>query len=233
MPGTMFQELVSSRVDSTRKWYTLPLSFVIHTGALAIFVVAPLVATDVLPTPRFVLEYMITQSAPSLPPAVPTPRQAEKPTSVIMNPRVAPVEAPMGVGVESGIEMTAEPVDNRGLAGIVEGFWTREIFSELLPVVGPVEPVRPGGHIKPPTRIKDVLPIYPEIARSARVEGVVIIEAIIGADGKVQNAKVLRSRPLLDEAALDAVRAWEYTPTLLNGQPVPVIMTVTVQFTLN
>jgi protein TonB len=61
---------------------------------------------------------------------------------------------------------------------------------------------------------------------------VVIIEATIGVDGAVQEAKVLRSIPLLDSAALDAVRQWEFSPTLLNGEPVPVIMTVTVQFML-
>ena len=67
---------------------------------------------------------------------------------------------------------------------------------------------------------------------TARVAGVVIIEATIGPNGKVQNARALRSIPLLDQAALDAVKQWEYTPTLLNGVPVPVIMTVTVNFTL-
>ncbi len=75
-------------------------------------------------------------------------------------------------------------------------------------------------------------PVYPPIAQSARVQGVVIIEAIIGPDGRVTEAKVLRSIPLLDAAALDAVKQWVYTPTLLNGVPVPVIMTVTVNFTL-
>ena len=59
-----------------------------------------------------------------------------------------------------------------------------------------------------------------------------ILEATIGPDGRVQDVKVLRSIPLLDQAALDAVRQWVFTPTLLNGVPVPVIMTVTVQFTL-
>jgi protein TonB len=77
-----------------------------------------------------------------------------------------------------------------------------------------------------------VNPVYPPIAQSARVQGVVIIEAIIGPDGRVTEAKVLRSIPLLDAAALDAVKQWVYTPTLLNGVPVPVIMTVTVNFTL-
>jgi protein TonB len=92
--------------------------------------------------------------------------------------------------------------------------------------------VRVGGNIKAPTKIKDVRPVYPAIAQSARVQGVVIIEATIGPNGRVVDAKVLRSIPLLDAAALDAVRQWEFTPTLLNGVPVPVIMTVTVNFTL-
>ena len=87
-------------------------------------------------------------------------------------------------------------------------------------------------HIKTPTKVKDQRPVYPAIAQSARVQGVVIIEAVIGPDGRVQDAKVLRSIPLLDAAALDAVKQWQYTPTLLNGVPVPVIMTVTVNFTL-
>ena len=91
--------------------------------------------------------------------------------------------------------------------------------------------VRVGGRIKPPTKIKDVKPEYPAIAQSARVGGVVTIEATIGPDGKVIDAKVVRSIPLLDQAALDAVRQWEYTPALLNGEPVPVLVTVTVNFT--
>ena len=81
-------------------------------------------------------------------------------------------------------------------------------------------------------RVKNVNPVYPSIAQSARVQGVVIIEATIGPDGRVQDTKVLRSIPLLDQAAIDAVQQWTYTPTLLNGVPVPVIMTVTVNFTL-
>jgi protein TonB len=96
----------------------------------------------------------------------------------------------------------------------------------------PQAPVRVGGQIKPPTKTRDVKPIYPPIAQSARVQGVVIIEATIGVDGRVKEAKVLRGQPLLDQAALDAVKQWQFTPTLLNNVPVPVIMTVTVNFTL-
>jgi TonB family protein len=92
--------------------------------------------------------------------------------------------------------------------------------------------VRVGGKIKAPTKTKDVKPEYPAAAKAAKVEGIVIIEATIGADGKVIDAAVLRSVPMLDQAALDAVKQWEFSPTLLNGKPVPVKMTVTVNFKL-
>jgi len=90
--------------------------------------------------------------------------------------------------------------------------------------------VKVGGAIRPPTKVKDVTPVYPEIAKAARVSGPVVIEATIGADGKVIDTKVVRSIPLLDQAAIDAVQQWEYTPPLLNGAPVPVLMTVTINF---
>lgn len=92
-------------------------------------------------------------------------------------------------------------------------------------------PMRVGGQIQPPAKTKDVRPVYPAAAKTARVAGTVTIEATIGPDGKVVDAKVVRSTPLLDQAALDAVRQWEYTPTLLNGVPIPVVMTVNVNFT--
>ncbi len=92
--------------------------------------------------------------------------------------------------------------------------------------------VRVGGEIKVPTKVRNVNPVYPQDAQDARVQGVVIIEARIEADGTVSRARVLRSIPMLDAAAVDAVLQWEFTPTLVNGQPAPVIMTVTVNFTL-
>jgi TonB family protein len=91
-------------------------------------------------------------------------------------------------------------------------------------------PVRVGSNIATPRKIVHVDPVYPEIARKARVAGLVILEARIGADGSVEDAQVLRSIPLLDQAAIDAVKQWRFRPTLLNGTPVPVIMTVTVNF---
>src|SRR2546427_1186514 len=96
----------------------------------------------------------------------------------------------------------------------------------------PLAPVRVGGNIPVPTKVRDVKPAYPADAQGSGVQGIVIIEATIDPAGRVSDARVVRSIPLLDKAAIDAVRQWEYTPTLVGGQPVPVIMTVTVNFTM-
>ena len=93
-------------------------------------------------------------------------------------------------------------------------------------------PVRVGGNIKPPVKLRDVPPIYPADAQASKVQGVVIIEATIDTNGFVSSAHVLRSIPMLDQAALDAVKEWQFQPTQLNGVAVPVIMTVTVNFTM-
>jgi len=92
--------------------------------------------------------------------------------------------------------------------------------------------VRPGRGIDPPVKLHHVAPGYPALARDARVGGVVVIECRIDTEGRVADARILRGHPLLDDAALDAVRQWRYRPTLLHGRPVSVIMSVTVRFTL-
>jgi protein TonB len=96
----------------------------------------------------------------------------------------------------------------------------------------PVVPVRPGGNLKPPARIAYVAPIYPPLAKATHVDGSVILEATIDEAGMVRDIRVLRSQPMLDQAAIDAVRQWRYAPTRLNGVAVPVILTVTVMFTM-
>jgi protein TonB len=94
----------------------------------------------------------------------------------------------------------------------------------------PGKALRVGGNIKAPIKITDARPVYPEDARAAGISGVVIIEARIGVDGGVEEARVIKSIPALDQAALDAVKQWKFVPTLMNGEPVAVIMTVTINF---
>ena len=90
------------------------------------------------------------------------------------------------------------------------------------------EPVRIGGAISAPRQLKFVEPIMPAIARAARMSGIVFLEVTLNRNGQVRDVKVTRSAGVLDQAAIDAVRQWEYEPVLLNGQPVEVIVTVTV-----
>lgn len=93
--------------------------------------------------------------------------------------------------------------------------------------------LRVGGNVRTPVKIRDVRPIYPPLAQAGQVSGMVIAEVRIGTDGLVEDARILKSIPLLDQAALDAITQWRFRPTLMNGRPVPVIMTVTVNFTLD
>jgi protein TonB len=93
--------------------------------------------------------------------------------------------------------------------------------------------IRVGGGITRPQKIVNVDPVYPEKAKADRIEGMVILEAVIATDGTVKDLEVIRSaHPLLDAAAVEAVRQWEFTPTLLNGEPVELVMSVNVTFSL-
>ncbi|HEX9493540.1 MAG TPA: energy transducer TonB, partial [Thermoanaerobaculia bacterium] len=95
------------------------------------------------------------------------------------------------------------------------------------------KPVRVGGDVQAPVAINRIEPQYTELARKARIEGVVIIEAIIDRNGSVTDARVLKPLPLgLDQSALEAVKRWKFKPGTLNGQPVPVIYNLTVIFRL-
>ena len=121
---------------------------------------------------------------------------------------------PPSVGFSSSVGMSVTP---RSLEGGV--------------VVTPGDaPVRVGGSIRQPVKVVDVKPVYPETAVTAGIRGVVILELTIDTDGSVKDARVLRSIPLLDEAAVAAARQWKYEPTFLNGRAVPIILTVTVPF---
>ena len=238
MPREMFGDVVAPSIKvGSQKWYTVPLSIIAHVVLFGAVIIIPLMATDVLPTPPSMMAFVGAPPAPP-PPPPPPPSAAPPPKTPtpVTNPNAAPIEAPKqivpetpSVGVSEGVPGGVEGGVPGGVMGGVVGGLPE---APPPPPPPPQAPVRVGGAIKQPTKLKNVPPVYPPIAQSARVQGVVIIEATIGADGKVKDAKVLRSIPLLDQAALDAVKQWVFTPTLLNNVPVPVIMTVTVNFTL-
>ena len=232
MPRDLFGDVTRPSISvGTRKWYTVPLSLLSHAVVVAAVVVVPLMAADVLPQPWQPVEIDYMPAVPTPPPPPPPMRRAMLPPSAV-DSNVPPVEAPSGISQEKPLPETGwegtTPVDS-----IVGGNSDVVIAPPPPPpTIARQEPVRPGGHIRAPQKTHDVRPVYPQLALAARVQGIVIVEATIGVDGRVVNARILRSVPLLDQAALDAVRQWEYVPTMLNGIPVPVIMSVTVTFQL-
>ncbi|HET7217560.1 MAG TPA: energy transducer TonB, partial [Vicinamibacterales bacterium] len=219
-----------------RRLSILPISIAAHAVAVAALVIMPLAASVELPpiaSPFDVGPYVRTVQPPSPPPpSNPDPARRPAPGAPLIAPdHIAPEEPPTPGPPEIGLVGPPDVGSVRGLSDV------GGVADVVLPPPPPppptqVKPVRVGPGIREPKKIVHVIPEYPEIARRARVEGVVILEAVLDASGRVQSVRVLRSTPLLDDAAIKAVQQWRYTPTELNGVPVPVLMTITVQFTL-
>lgn len=235
MATEMFRDVVNpSVVIGGAQRYTVPCSIAAHVAVACAAVIVPLMATDSMPPPSSAVAAFVTPAAPPPAPPPPAPRTAR----VAEQPRAdtPPLAAPEGVRPEpprdSGDEGTRDNTEPG--RGIIEGPGPAIAAAPEAPAAPPppAEPVRVGGSITPPVKVTDVKPVYPAIAMAARVQGVVIIEATIGSDGHVIGTRILRSIPLLDQAAVEAVSQWIFTPTTLNGVPVPVVMTVTVQFAL-
>lgn len=132
----------------------------------------------------------------------------------------------------------AEATPSGKIGGVIGGAVGPKPVAGIIPT-SPTEPVelkdvvKASGEIKPPRLIKKVSPVYPEEARQAGVEGVVILEVITDKSGRVVAVKVLRSVPLLDQAAVEAVKQWVYEPVIIDGEARPIMFTVTVSFKLN
>jgi len=242
MPRDMFGDLVSRKPSiRSRRAPLVVVSVLTHALVVFALVVLSLVATEALPSPREAIEFFDTSvhmADPPPPPPRNTPGELSQPDIPPVDPNAAPTVAPEGIAPESGIEhdvITAPPV---GLvigtsSSAPEGFGWRETEPAKPPAPPPAGPVRLHSGIEAPQKIADKAPVYPAIATAARIEGLVILEATIDEAGQVVDLKVLRSVPMLEAAAIDAVKQWRYRPARLNGMPIPVIVTVTVRFALN
>ena len=238
MPRDMFGDVVDPSIKvGTSQRYTVPFSIAVHSIVILALLVIPLLATNAIPTPASVLAFATLP--PAVPPPPPPPPPPAPPTPQIVappNPVAAPVVAPAEIrpeppppsfnmgGVVGGVP--------GGIPGGVPGGVVGGIQAPPPPPPAALPPQRVGGAIKDPQRLKYVEPKYPPAAMAAKISGYVIIEATIATDGTVKDAKILRPMALLDQAALEAVKQWRYTPTLLNGVPVEVLLIVTVNFNL-
>jgi protein TonB len=222
------------------------VSVCVHAAVLGCLYVAQAVDIGPLPIPREALAFSerVVKIADIARPSA--PRRSTMSSSPV-SPHAAPIDAPPVVMPETGREIDSstsptsisptggDPTGGGGGARDVQGSDAipgAALVQPPPPPPPPQQPIHMHSGIQPPRKIVDVSPTYPTLARAAHQEGIVILETVIDARGAVETVRELKGYPLLDQAAVEAVRQWRFTPALLNGQPVPVVMTVTVNFTL-
>jgi protein TonB len=245
----MFEEMVISSPNpkKTNKPWTVLVSMLFQVGFLVILILIPLIYTEALP--KTMMATMLTAPPPP-PPPPPPPAPAQivhvKPQAHLMDagklmaPKVIPKEVKI-------IKEDAEPdMSSVGMTGGVPGGVAGGSMSGVLggviggmggapppPKPHQTGPVKVGGNVQAARILNRVQPQYPPLARQTRISGTVRLHAIISKDGSIQQLEVISGHPLLQQAALDAVRQWRYQPTLLNGEPVEVDTTIDVIFSLN
>jgi periplasmic protein TonB len=241
-----FQSLVLSAPESRARGLsaTFATSLAIHAMLLAAVVLLPILLYTSMPEPGATVRAFFVAPVDMAPPPPPPPPPAPAAVRVVKTvaPQVqpvdtgrlvAPIEIPDQIKPEEGLDLGVEGGVPGGVEGGVPGGVVGGVVGGL--PQGPPPPtkvVRIGGSIIAPKIVHKVPPEYPALAATARVSGIVIIEAQVDTHGKVKTANILRGVTLLDEAALAAVRQWRYQPLLLNGEPTEFILTVTVTFTL-
>jgi protein TonB len=224
----------------TKKPMTVFLSFLVQSIIIFILILIPLIYTEALPK-HTLMTFLMAPPPPPPPPPPPslTPKvkiipRVQQPQEMVQPKAIpkqvamikedpAPPPGPVG-GVVGGID--------GGLAGGAAGGFLGGIIAAPPPPPPVQERVRVGGLVQPPKLVNNSRPLYPPLARQARIQGVVKLEGIISKDGSVIELKVISGHPLLIQAALDAVKQWRYQPTTLNGVAVEVITTIDVNFTL-
>ncbi len=240
MPQEFLRDVLRTGDTAARRqrhWSVLPLSIAGHAVVVTVLLFSPWASGIDLPMIASPLDHFIETVAPTPPPppnppapgptVAPPKAPITAPTDILPSRPTSTVDAPDGA-IANGPDVVSGP----GLLGPV-GTATAVTPPPPPPVPPTPKLVRVGGVIREPRKILHVAPIYPEFARQARAQGTVTLECILDATGRVESVKVLGSQPLLDDAAVRAVRQWRYTPTELNGVPVPVLMTITVRFSLD
>jgi protein TonB len=247
----MFEQTFVEGRGKTKSGWAVFMSFALQLIGITIIVLIPLIYTDTLP--RATLASMLT--APPPPPPPPPPPAAAPVKVVKVAPRqfdagrlMAPKAIPKNIAMIK--EEDLPPPSSAGVVGGVPGGVAGGSMGGVLggivgavptaappppPVEKPKTPqrIRVGGNVQAANLIRKVIPVYPPLAKQARIQGTVRFQAIIGKDGTIQNLQLVSGHPLLVANAQQAVSQWVYRPTLLNGEPVEVVTTIDVNFTLS
>src|SRR6185437_9160024 len=232
----MFDQLVeSTNKKTTHKVWTVWLSAAIQALILGVLILIPLIYTSALPSAMMTTFLVAPPPPPPPPPPAAVVHVKPQPKFIQQGKLVAPTvipkkiqmikeEAQPDVGMTGGVP---GGVPGGSAGGVLGG-----IIGGLPPPPKPVERLRVGGNVMQANLIHQVLPVYPQIAKTAHISGTVVLHAIIAKDGTVQELQFISGPPLLKGAAMEAVKQWRYKPTLLNTQPVQVDTTISVVFNL-
>jgi periplasmic protein TonB len=236
-----------SLLDSTwanrshRGWTTL-LSFAAQTLGVGVLLMLPLFYHEALPGLHLMRPNLISPPPPPPAPVSALSQRAALSNFTTMGMLIAPSSIPPTI--ETITESTPPlPVDLEGL-GVQGATGTRGALNSVMNSIGNslnsvVPPSPPSVHPRRKSVMMEgnllhrVQPEYPALARSARIQGQVLLRAVISRDGTIENLQVLAGHPMLVRAAIDAVRQWRYRPYILNGEPIKVETQVTVNFVLS
>jgi protein TonB len=254
----MFEQTFVEGVGKTNKTWTVMVSFIGQIILIIIAVIIPMVYFDALPKSQLT-SFLV---APPPPPPPPPPPAAAPVKVVKVIPRqfdagklMAPKQVPKEIHMIKEEEL---PPPSAGVAGVVGGVpggvaggTAGGVIGGIIgsipsaappppppPVKQEVKPATPqrirvGGNVQQAKLVRQPKPVYPPLAKQARIQGTVRLNAIIGKDGTIQNLTVISGHPLLVPSAMEAVKQWVYAPTLLNGEPVEVVTQIDVNFTLS
>ncbi len=246
----MFESVKQGNQQNPMMYFaSLLISFVIHAAVICVLVILPMVFFNVLEADDLVA-ILIAPPSPPVPPPLPSPpakagtapRQVTTHTSMDAPPSIPHgVPPPDETSTTIGVDQIVQDIRSYGPGQGTGNESGRSVLPPMEPPKLPPLPppptkkrtvIIPGGNVQESKLILKVPPVYPELARKAHVEGTVVIEAIIDEEGNVTGIKVVSGHPFLTRAAEEAVRQWKYSPTVLNGEPVSVLATVTVIFHL-
>jgi periplasmic protein TonB len=243
----MFDDLVisSAHPNRTHKSWTVTLSFIIQGCIVGIFILIPLLVTEALPKGTLTTFLVAPPPPPPPPPPAVAVRIVKPVARLIQQGKLtAPTVIPKKVNIIKEQELPPD-VGAVGVVGGVPGGMpggsAGGVLGGIIGGTGSAPPpppkaaptrIRVGGNVQQARLIRQPLPIYPQIAKTAHIQGTVLLHAIIAKDGTVQEVQYISGPPLLMKSAMDAVKEWRYQPTTLNGDAVEVDTTISVVFTL-
>jgi protein TonB len=235
----------AGRLKTKRRWTTV-LSFVLQCLLIGVMILIPLIYTEALPRQQL-MTFLVAPPPPPPPPpppaAIPVKVVKVIQTDIVNGQLRTPTKIPEKIAMIKE-EAAPPPMTTAGVIGGVPGGVPGGSMGGVIggiigstpaavPKVAMPTRVRVSAGVQQGNLITQVKPIYPAIAKSARIQGAVVLQAEISKQGTIENLRVISGHPMLVQNALDAVKQWRYKPYLLNGEPVPVETTITVNFTLS